>query len=229
MGKHALITGSTGMIGNLILEQCLQSQEVAQVTSLVRRATNVKHDKLNEVVIDDFLNLNKEAVYFKSVDIVYYCLGVYTGAVNREKFRQITIDYPETLARILVEKNPDFTFCLLSGAGADRAEKSRMMFAMAKGIIENKLSKMGMKSFYAFRPGYIYPVKPRKEPNLGYKVWRILYPFVKLFGPNASIKSTELARAMFYAGMKGYGQEILENKDILTISRDDQNISVFKV
>jgi hypothetical protein len=37
------------------------------------------------------------------------------------------------------------------------------MFAKDKGIIENRLSEIGFKAFYTFRPGYIYPVKPRRE------------------------------------------------------------------
>jgi uncharacterized protein YbjT (DUF2867 family) len=214
MGKNVLITGATGMIGGLVLEHCLQSREVAKVTSLVRRATGTRHEKLNEVIIDDFLSLDENAPYLESVDVVYYCLGVYTGAIDRELFRMITVDYPDALAKALYRKNQDFTFCLLSGAGADRNEKSRMMFAMDKGIIENKLSKMGFKSFYAFRPGYIYPVTPRKEPNPGYRIWRALYPVIKLFGDNTSIKSTELASAMFRVGINGCDMEILENRGI---------------
>jgi uncharacterized protein YbjT (DUF2867 family) len=219
MGKNVLITGSTGMIGGLVLEQCLQSQEVARVSSLVRRTSGIQHEKLNEVIIEDFLALDDNAPYFESVDVVYYCLGVYTGAVDRDLFREITVDYPDALAKVLYKKNPYLTFCLLSGAGADRNEKSRMMFAMDKGIIENRLSKMRFKAFHAFRPGYIYPVNPRKEPNLGYRIWRILYPVMKLFGDNASIKSTELASAMFKIGMHGCDLEILENRDIKKMLR----------
>ena len=218
MDKNVLITGATGMIGSLVLEHCLQSPKVAQVTSLIRRATGITHEKLNEVIIEDFLDLDENASYLELVDVVYYCLGVYTGAVDRDLFHKITVHYPETISKILHKKNPDLIFCLLSGAGADRKEKSRMMFAMDKGIIENRLSKMGFKSFHAFRPGYIYPVSPRKEPNLGYRVWRALYPLIKLFGDNASIKSTELASAMFKVGINGCDMEILENRDIKTMA-----------
>lgn len=217
-GKKVLITGATGMVGGLVLELCLKSREVSHVTSLVRRASGIQHDKLKEVIIDDFLILDENASYFQSVDIVYYCLGVYTGAVDRDQFRRITVDYPETLARILSKKNPGISFCLLSGAGADRGERSRFMFAKDKGTIENRLSNMGFKSFHAFRPAYIYPVTPRNEPNFSYKLTRLLYPLLKLFGANFSIKSTELAAAVFHVGINGCDLEILENKDILNVT-----------
>ena len=89
-----------------------------------------------------------------------------------------------------------------------------MMFAMDKGIIENKLSKIGFKAFHAFRPGYIYLVTPGNETNLGYKIWRFHYPVLKLFGDNAGIKSIELAFAMFKVGIDGCDMAILENRDI---------------
>lgn len=46
-------------------------------------------------------------------------------------------------------------------------------------------------------------------------VSRSLYPIIKLLGKNASIKSTELAKAMFTFGLNGAEKQILENKDIL--------------
>ena len=219
--KTVLITGSTGMIGSLVLEHCLQSEEVSRVISLVRRSSITEDPKLEEVVIEDFLDLDEEAEYWDSVDVVYYCLGVYTGAVDKELFRQITIDYPEALATLLRKKSPDLVFCLLSGAGADRSETSRMMFARDKGSIENKLSKMGFKSFFTFRPGYIYPVTPRTEPNFSYTVMRFLYPVIRLMGKNSSIKSTDLAAAMVEVGLHGSDGsdlEIFENKDILELA-----------
>jgi len=84
-----------------------------------------------------------------------------------------------------------------------------------KGIIENRLSKMGFKAFHALRPGYIYPVTPRKEPNFTYRISRFLYPLIKLFGSNSSIQSTELAASMFKIGLSGSDKEIFENKYIM--------------
>lgn len=213
--KNVIVTGATGMIGSLILQKCLESDEISKVTSLVRKNTGVTNSKLREIVIRDFKALEEEADYFTSVDIVYYCLGVYTGAVDRDRFRQITVDFPEHLAQVLQKKSQGIRFCLLSGAGADRSERSRMMFAKDKGIIENRLSQMGFEAFHAFRPGYIYPVASRSEPNLSYTVMRYLYPLIKLFGNNASVRSTDLAEVMFKVGITGYSKEILENRDIV--------------
>ena len=104
MNDKVIITGATGMVGSIVLDLCLKSHDIFSVMSIVRRTSGIEHDKLNEVIITDFLNLDENASYFKSVDIVYYCLGVYTGAVDRDQFRKITVDYPEVLANVLYKK-----------------------------------------------------------------------------------------------------------------------------
>ena len=81
-------------------------------------------------------------------------------------------------------------------------------------MAENSISSLNL-NFHTFRPGYIYPVTARKEPNFMYSISRALYPVIRLLGSNASIKSTELAEAMFKVGLQGAEKEILENKDIL--------------
>jgi hypothetical protein len=81
-------------------------------------------------------------------------------------------------------------------------------------MAENQIDKLDLE-FYSIRPGYIYPVEQRKEPNFMYSVMRNLYPILRLLGRNFSIKSTELGKAMFEIGIKGTDKKILENKDLI--------------
>lgn len=210
-----IITGSTGMVGNTLLKLCLQSNEVTQIINIVRKNNQSnKDEKMTTVVISDFLTYDNQKELFEDVDVAHFCIGAYTGSVSDDLFKQITVDYAVNFAKKLKDNSPNAKLCLLSGAGADRSEKSRTSFARYKGMAENQISKLGLE-FYTFRPGYIYPVEPRKEPNLMYKITRLLYPLIRLMGSNASIKSTELAEAMYEVGLNGSGSEILENKDIL--------------
>ena len=215
MSKKVIITGSTGVVGSLVLQHCLSSSEITQVISLVRRKTGDNHPKLKEVVISNFADYSAHADLFQKTDIAFFCVGVYTGQVSDEKFKEITVDYAVAFAEALKANSANATLCLLSGAGADRTEKSRVSFAKYKGMAENKISDLKLGGFYTFRPGYIYPVKSRKEPNLMYRISRTLYPLIKLMGNNSSIKSTELATGMFHVGLHGAKHEILENRDIL--------------
>ncbi|WP_299820155.1 hypothetical protein [uncultured Pontibacter sp.] len=209
-----IIAGSTGMVGNLVLNNCLNSDKISEVRSLVRNPTGLKHPKLTEIVIQNFEDYSEHFNLFKDIEVAFFCVGVYTGQVPDEQFKQITVNYAVAFATALKRESPDATICLLSGAGADRTEKSKTSFARYKGMAENRISDLNMK-FYAFRPAYIYPVEPRKEPNLGYGILRVFYPLLKMFGQKYSIKSTELAKAMLNVGLNGADKEILENQDIL--------------
>lgn len=212
--KKILIAGASGMVGSLILEYCLASAKVSEIISFVRKPTANAHTKLEEVVLADFKNYQDVSEKLEEVNAAFFCIGVYTGQVKDELFKEITVDYAVSFAEALKTKSPDARFCLLSGAGADRSEKSSTSFARYKGMAENQISSLGLE-FHTFRPAYIYPVTPRKEPNFMYSASRALYPLIKLFGSNSSIKSTELAQAMFTVGLNGTDKEILENKDIL--------------
>jgi uncharacterized protein YbjT (DUF2867 family) len=217
--KNVILTGATGMVGRLILQYCLNDQNIRKVTAILRRPTGIVHDKLIELIIDDFTNFSEVTDHFKNQDIAYYCLGVYTGAVNRDEFRRITVDYTKAFADNLKQNSPDATFCFLSGQGADRAEKSRMMFAKDKGIAENYLLNLNFKETYIFRPAYIYPSTPRIEPNMSYRIMRVLYPVVKWIYPSGVITSQDLSRAMYVCGLNGGAKNILENKDIKNMQK----------
>ena len=214
--KKVIIAGASGMVGQLILEHCLTDTSISEVVSLVRRSSQNSHPKLKEILVLNFKEYSDIDEVFKNIDAAFFCIGVYTGQVSNDLFKEITFDYAVAFAAAISRKSPQARLCLLSGAGADRTEKSRTFFARYKGMAENAISIMGIE-FYTFRPAYIYPVTPRKEPNAMYRLSRFLYPLIKLFGNNASIKSTELAKAMFVVGMNGAEQEILENRDILSI------------
>jgi len=84
----------------------------------------------------------------------------------------------------------------LSGNGADPTGRSRLAFARYKGADENALLAAGFPRVYIFRPAYIYPIEPRKEPNFNYRLLRMIYPAFRAVFPNPVIRADELARAM---------------------------------
>ena len=212
--KNIIITGTNGMIGNLILKRCLERNDIAKITSITRKPLKMRHHKLVEVVHDDFLDFNKVEEYFKEQDICFYCIGVYTGQVPTNDFKKITVAYTEIFANTLRKNNKETSFCFLSGQGADSSEKSNLLFAKEKGIAENILLKLAFKSTHIFRPGYIYPDVKRIEPNFMYKLMRLLYNPIKFVYPNIGVTSQKLAATMVNVGMKGGNKIFYENSDI---------------
>jgi hypothetical protein len=70
---------------------------------------------------------------------------------------------------------------------------------------------------YLFRPAYIYPVEPRKEPNFTYRLLRATYPVFRVLFPNQVVPADDLARTMVEVAVRGTGGDrspVFENRDI---------------
>ena len=203
------------MTGGLVSEMCDQSDTITEVILLNRReGSKQRSNKFKEVVMSDFDEITGDESWTKDIDIVFFCLGVYTGAVDRDTFRRITVGYTRNIAAGVKKHSARTTFCFLSGQGADPTEKSRLMFAQDKGVAENMLMGLDFEGLNIFRPAYIYPVNKRQEPNWSYGLMRRLYPLMKAIYPKGVITSHELAQSMFLAGVNHANMGILENEAI---------------
>jgi uncharacterized protein YbjT (DUF2867 family) len=217
---HLVIVGATGMVGRYALRYALDHPAVKSATAIVRRKLDTSHPKLNEVVHRDFADCSALAEALCGQDGAVFCLGAYTGAVSDAELRTITVDYPIEFARVLHASSPGAAFSFLSGSGADPTGRSRMPFARYKGKAENALLAAGFPRLYIFRPAYIYPVEPRKEPNFSYRLMRAIYPAFRSLFPNQVIRADDLARAMVDVALRESeerGGQIFENHDIRAI------------
>src|ERR1700732_1810606 len=215
--KRLVIVGATGMVGKYALRYALENSAVGVVTSIGRRKVGVSHSKLKEVVHGDFADCSALAEALSGQDAAVFCLGAYTGAVSDAELRKITVDYTVEFARVLSASSPEAAFSFLSGKGADQSGRSRMAFARDKGDAENALLAAGFPRLYIFRPAYIYPVEPRKEPNFSYRLLHAIYPAFRLLFPNQVIRADDLARAMVNIVVSETGQRggpVFENREI---------------
>jgi uncharacterized protein YbjT (DUF2867 family) len=204
------------MVGGYALRYALEHPAVAAVTAIGRKKLGIAHPKLQEVVHPDFADCSALAGALASQDAAVFCLGAYTGAVPDEELRKVTVGYTVEFARVLHAASPSAIFSFLSGSGADQTERSRLAFARYKGAAEKALLTAGFPRVYIFRPAYIYPVEPRKEPNFSYRLLRAIYPVFRLLFPNQVIRADDLARAMVDVVVSQIAQSeaIYENRDI---------------
>jgi uncharacterized protein YbjT (DUF2867 family) len=215
--KRLVIVGATGMVGGCALRYALDQPEVEHVTSVGRRKIGISHFKLSEVLHPDFTDCTALEGTLTGQDGVVFCLGTYTGAVADAQLRKITVDYTVEFARVLQGSSPDAAFSFLSGNGADPTGRSRMAFARYKGEAEKAVLAAGFPRVYIFRPAYIYPVEPRTEPNLSYRVLRWIYPAFRVAFPALVIRSDDLSRAMVDVVVHRTGERqsvVFENRDI---------------
>jgi uncharacterized protein YbjT (DUF2867 family) len=215
--KRLVIVGATGMVGGYALRYALDHTAIGSVTSVGRRKLGISHAKLRQVVHQDFADCSALTETLSGQDAAVFCLGAYTGAVSDAELRTITVDYTVGFARVLRGSSPGAAFSFLSGSGADPTGRSRMPFARYKGEAENALLEAGFPHVYLFRPAYIYPVEPRKEPNFSYRLLRTIYPAFRVLLPNQVIRADDLARAMVDVAVRGTGEQegpVFENRDI---------------
>jgi uncharacterized protein YbjT (DUF2867 family) len=212
-----VIVGATGMVGGYALRHALAHAAVAQVTAIARRSVGIPHPKLKEVLHQDFADCSALGEALAGQDAAVFCLGAYTGAVADAELRRITVDYTVEFARVLRVSSPAAAFSFLSGSGADPSGRSRIAFARYKGEAEKALLAAGFPRLYIFRPAYIYPVEPRREPTLSYRVLRAIYPAFRRLFPNQVIRADDLARAMVDVVLDEAGTSrhpVFENRDI---------------
>jgi uncharacterized protein YbjT (DUF2867 family) len=215
--NRLVIVGASGMVGGYAIRYALGHPNVERVTSVGRRNLGVSHANLKEVLHPDFADCSALAEVLSGQDAAVFCLGAYTGAVTDAELRTITVNYTLEFARVLRSSSPDAAFSFLSGGGADPTGRSRMPFARYKGEAEKALLAAGFPRVYLFRPAYIYPVEPRKEPNFSYRILRGIYPAFRVLFPNQVIRADDLAGAMVDVVVRGAGKSrslVLENRDI---------------
>ncbi|MGA9406490.1 MAG: NAD-dependent epimerase/dehydratase family protein [Bacteroidota bacterium] len=221
MKINAIIFGATGMVGEGVLHECLNHAEVESVLVIGRKSCNVKHQKLKELVRADFFDYTAIEEHLKGFNACYFCLGVSSVGMNEKEYSRITYDLTMHAAGTLSRLNPGMTFCYVSGAGTDSTEKGRSMWARVKGKTENDLMKLPFKAIYAFRPGYIKPIKGLKNAYTLSKVLGWFYPLLKTLFSKYVCTLHDLGIAMIQAALVGYPNKILENKDIAQLAMTD--------
>ncbi|MFI5186188.1 MAG: NAD-dependent epimerase/dehydratase family protein [Chitinophagales bacterium] len=219
MKIKAIITGATGMVGEGVLHECLQHDEVEEVLVVGRRSCGVTHPKLKELLNPDFFDLSAIENRLIGYNACFFCLGVSSVGMKEAEFYKFTHTLTINFATILSRQNPEMVFCYISGAGTDSTEKGRMMWARVKGKTENDLAKLTFKKVYNFRPGIIKPTKGLKNTLSFYKYLGWLIPVIKLISPNSVSSLKELGSAMIHAAGKGYEKQIVEVKDIVILSK----------
>jgi uncharacterized protein YbjT (DUF2867 family) len=219
MNGKVIVTGSTGMVGEGVLLECLDNPAVAEVLVVNRRSLGRSHPKLKEIVHGDFFDLSAIESQLAGYNACFFCLGVSSVGMKKDEYKHLTYDLTLYVAQTLVRQNPDMAFCYVSGAGTDSSEKGRVAWARVKGATENALMRMFRRAFM-FRPGFMKPTPGQRNVNKYYKYIAWMYPLGRRFFPGGFCTIREVGLAMIHAADDGAPKAILEVKDIVALARD---------
>jgi uncharacterized protein YbjT (DUF2867 family) len=213
-----LITGSTGMVGEGVLLECLKHSDVEQVLVINRKPGGVSHPKLREIIHGDFFDLKPIEQQLTGLNACFFCLGVSSVGMSKEEYRHITYDLTLNVAQLLAKLNPVMTFCYVTGAGTDSSEQGSVAWARVKGATENALMRL-FKQAYMFRPGFMKATQGQNNVKSYYKLIAWLYPIGRSVYPAGFCTLQEVGLAMIKAAIEGYPKQILEVKDIVALAR----------
>ena len=217
-----MITGTTGMVGRGVLNECLKDDSIEEIRLINRSSVGVEHPKIKEVLHDDFLDLTDHQEFMNGLDACFFCLGVSSFRMSEADYSRLTYDLTMHYAELFHQVNPDACFCYVSGTGTDSSESGRVMWARVKGRTENAVLEM-FPNAYMFRPGYIQPLdgirsKTKLYDNM-YRIFKVVYLVLRLI-PSAATNTRSMGRAMIHVLRQGYEKRILGNSEINRLSHN---------
>ena len=219
MKLNVIITGTTGMVGEGVLHECLRHPDVEKILVINRRPCGISSPKLFEIIHNDFFDFSPIESSLIGFNACFFCAGVTSINKSESEYYSLTYTLTMGIAQRLAKFNPEMIFCYISGAGTDSTEKGKSMWARIKGKTENDLMKLPFRRVYAFRPGFLQPTKGLKNVHKYYPIFGLLFPLFRLTLSKYVSTLKELGLAMINAAIIGYEKQVLEVPDIVRLSR----------
>ena len=194
MSRTALIAGSTGLVGQALLEMLLESPAYDRIAAVGRRALP-PHPKL-EFLESDFEDLGKLGKKL-AADDVYCCLGTTTAkAGGQAGLERVDYHMVVDLARAARAAGAR-QFLVVSAMGASL--RSPAFYSRVKGRMERAVAEAGYDTVHIFQPSLL--LGPRGErrsaDELAQKLAPLLMPlFMGPLQPYKPVRAGEVAEAM---------------------------------
>lgn len=208
---RAVVAGSTGFIGTLLLDQLSDDATFDHVQVLSRRQLPL-NEKFEVLVTQ---RMDEQPI--SSADVAFCALGTtIRTAGSQEAFYHV--DHNLVLAFANNAKKAGVTcFVLVSSVGADPASSN--FYLRVKGQTESDLDKLGFESLIILRPSML--MGERKEFRLGELIGKgVMTVFNPLMvGSMAKYKGVQgktVARAMVKLGSAApSGTHVVQGKDLI--------------
>jgi uncharacterized protein YbjT (DUF2867 family) len=217
VNRTALVFGSTGLIGNLLVEELVGSGKYSAIKTFVRQPTGISEPKVEEIVMDFSV---PEATSTKITgNDLFICLGTTikkAGSImNMEK---VDRDLPVSIAEI-ASKNGVRKIAVVSSIGARAG--SGNYYLRIKGEMEDRILDMNYDNIAIIRPSML--LGERNERRVGEFVGKVVMKTVSplLAGKlkrYRAIHGRDVARAMISILQVEKEKKIFESDELQRIS-----------
>lgn len=205
--KTALVIGATGLVGDLLTHQLIESSIYEKIKVLVRKSLGWQHPRLQEIKYD-FDRPNGLPI---QADDIFCCLGTtMKKAGSREAFQKVDYQYPVNIARQGLE-NGASQFAIVTSMGAD--PDSTFFYNRVKGEVERDLAALNYPTLLVFRPSLLLGNRAadnRLGERLAESAMRLFAPLIP--AKYKGIEAGKVAQAMLTTAQQDHkGRHIYES------------------
>ena len=217
--KTALVFGSSGLIGEHLLNQLIKNENYNKIKIFVRSKPEINDPKI-EIIKTDFNNLQNHKEDIKGDDC-FFCIGTTKkNSPDKNEYRRVELHIPKEIAKI-AKANSLNSFVFVSSGYAD--SKSSGDYLKYKGEVEEELKELNFPKLGIMRPSFL--LGDRKEKRIGEKigifVFNLLSPL--FLGPLKKMKpihSEIVARSMIKFANEDLKKNTFESNEIVELSLD---------
>lgn len=209
-----ILTGTTGYVGEGTLLELLKVDSVEKVLSVSRKATGIRHEKLEEYIVPDFMQLKAGDDRFNGYDAVFFIAGITSVGTPKDVYVRISQEIPLHFADIMPDKER-MTFIYLSGAGT--TPDGKLFWQKVKSGTEAKIQTMGFKRTFGLRPAIMKWADGQRHIQTMQYFFLPFYPLLRLMGQANSM--TEIALSQLVLARDGYHKFAIDPADITELAK----------
>ena len=154
---NAVIIGATGLVGEQLVNQLIALETCQKIKLFVRKphAGFSTHKKVEQVVIDNFMQLKSEDV--TGFDFAFSCLGTtLKKAGSKDAFYHIDYEINAHFAQLLTAHGTHFVFISAMGANS----QSVFFYNQVKGELEDYVQQLDLAQLSILRPSLLLGERP---------------------------------------------------------------------
>ena len=217
--KTALVFGSSGLVGQQLVQQLIQNSAYQKIKLFVRKNPNIQNPKI-EVINTNFDNIEILSSEIKGDDC-FFCIGTTKkNSPDKTEYQRVELDLPKKVSN-LAKKNNIHSFIFISSGYAN--SKSSGDYLRFKGLVEEELISLNFNNLGILRPSFL--LGNRKEKRIGEKMGIIIFQLLSplMIGPLKRMKPIHVktvAGAMIKIAQSELNQTIFESDEIVNLNED---------
>jgi len=217
--KTALVFGSSGLVGQQLVQQLIQNNSYQKIKLFVRKKPNIQNPKIEiiETKFDNLEILSPEIIG----DSCFFCIGTTKkNSPDKTEYQRVELDLPKKIAN-LAKQNKIQSFIFVSSGYAN--SKSSGDYLRYKGLVEEELISLKFDNLAILRPSFL--LGKRKEKRIGEKIGIIIFQILSplMMGPLKRMKPIHVklvANAMINIAQSDFGQTIFESDEIVKLNQN---------